>query len=107
MPGKGFIKFLEAEDIGLLAADKIQHFWPVSYYRSFFADKLIEAADVPGQDTEAVGLPVRIEVVARMHGQEVADIGPAEQQGQQRHQRPGAKGPDKKRNDKKAPDEQK
>ena len=104
MPGQRLIKLLEAEDIGLLAAYKIHHFWPVSRWLSL-VEKIIEAAYVPGKDAQAAGSFFGHEMVARMEGQETVDIRPADQQGHEGQQGPAAKGADEQRYQEKDDDE--
>ena len=103
--GQRLIKLLKAENISLLAADKIHHFRPVSCWSSL-VEESIEAAYVPCKDAEAAGRFAGGEVVARMQRQKAVDIRPAYQQGDERQQGPAAKGPDEQRHEEKDDDEQ-
>jgi hypothetical protein len=105
MARQGFIKLLEAEDIGLLTADKIHHFRAMPR-RPPPVEEIIEAADVPGENAKAAGRLVLAETIARMQRQETMDIRPAYQQGHKRQYRPAAKGPDEQRYNEKDYDEQ-
>ena len=45
-------EFLEANDIGVLASDEVEHFFAVSRGAFFLCDPLVEAADIPGEYTD-------------------------------------------------------
>jgi hypothetical protein len=73
------IEFLESRGHRGAGCDKVQHFFAVSGSAFFLCDPFVEAADVPGQDAQAVGGFVLAEAVARVEGQEAVDIRPADQ----------------------------
>ena len=85
--GQRLVEFLKAKDVGLLAADKLEHLGAGSNRRPFLSYKVVEAANVPGQDAKGgARQSLFLEVVARVHGQKMADIGPADNQCCQREQ---------------------
>ena len=83
-------EFLETDDIGVLAGDEVEHFFAVTGSAFFLCDPFVEAADVPGQYADGIGRFCRGETVEGVKGQEAVDIGPADQQSQERDQGPAA-----------------
>jgi hypothetical protein len=67
---------------------------------SLFCNGLVEAADIPGHETQGAGSFLQIKTFAGVHGQETMDIGPADHEGDQ-----GNQGPEPMRGKKDADDE--
>jgi hypothetical protein len=88
----GGIKFLEANDVGVLGPDEFQHFGSVAGSAFLFSDIVVKAADIPGEYAQCMRWFCSLKAIARMEGPEAMDIGPAEYQGDQGHEGPAAAG---------------
>ena len=84
----GLIKLLETKDIRLQAIDKRHHFHPMSRSVSLFGNARIEAAYIPGHQTQGLGSFLQDKTFPRVYCQEAMDIGPADHQGDQGNQGP-------------------
>ena len=88
----GGIKFLEANDIGVLRSDEFQHSGSMAGSAFLFGDIIVKTADVPGEYAQCMRLFCGLKAVAGMEGPEAMDIWPAEYQGGKGHEGPAAAG---------------
>lgn len=88
----GGIKFLEANDIGVLCADEFQHFRLMTGFAFLFGDVIVKTADVPGEYAQCMGRFCGLKAIAGMEGPETMDIGPAQYQSYEGHEGPAAAG---------------